>query len=207
VYCFDTDPVNATFAQYRSLKAEHINVIHRGSLNEKRFDALVERLCQVNGVSVIDTGATTFIPLWNYILENEIIQFLVSRSRRVLVHSVVAGGQALSDTLNGFHRLAETARENSLVVWLNEYFGEVSKDGKSFDQFRVAEEHASKLIGTVLISERNRQTFGDDVRQMLEQRFTFEEAIQSSDFTLVSKQRLAIVCRDLFQQIEQLGIV
>ena len=206
LHCFDTDPVNATFAQYKSLNAEHINVLKRGTLNEKRFDELIERVCQAIGVCIIDTGATTFVPLWNYILENEILQFLTSRSRKVLVHSVVAGGQALTDTLNGFHRMAETASEKSVIVWLNEYFGEVIKDGKTFEQFRVAEEHAGKILGSVLIRERNPQTYGDDMRHMLEQRFTFEEAIQHSSFTLVSKQRLVIIRRDLFDQLEQLGM-
>ena len=33
VHCFDTDPVNATFAQYEGLEAEHINVLKRGAIN------------------------------------------------------------------------------------------------------------------------------------------------------------------------------
>ncbi len=35
----------------------------------------------------------------------------------------------LNDTLLGFSTLAETATENSLVVWINEYFGPVASDG------------------------------------------------------------------------------
>src|SRR5215467_9139109 len=70
VQCFDTDPVNATLAQYKELKAEHVNVMKRGGINEKGFDTLVEKICRGEGMFVIDTGATTFIPLWNYILEN-----------------------------------------------------------------------------------------------------------------------------------------
>jgi hypothetical protein len=71
---------------------------------DKRFDDLVEKICQFDGICIVDTGATTFVPLWNYILENEILCFLAARSRRVFVHSVVAGGQAMSDTLNGLER-------------------------------------------------------------------------------------------------------
>ena len=32
-------------------------------------------------------------------------------------------GQAMTDTLNGFKRLAETTTEKNVIVWLNEYFG------------------------------------------------------------------------------------
>ena len=203
-HCFDTDPVNATFAQYQALGAEHINVLRRGAIHDKRFDELFEKICQIEGVCIVDTGATTFVPLWSYILENDILSFLAAQSRRVFVHSVVVGGQALTDTLNGFKRLAETTTEKNVIVWLNEYFGEISKDGKSFEQFRVAEEQAHKLLGTVLIRERNPNTYGDDMRQMLSNRLTFEEAIRLAEFSLVSKQRLTIIRRELFEQLDQI---
>ncbi len=61
--------------------------------------------------------------------------------------------------------------------WLNEFLGDVSKDGKPFEQFRVAEEQAHKLLGTVVIRGRNPNTFGDDMRLMLARRLTLQEAI------------------------------
>src|SRR4030088_3002508 len=83
VHCLDTDPVNATFAQYRVLEAEHLKVLRRGTVNEKQFDALDKKLCQGDGVFILDTGATTFVPLWNYILENEILAFFRAHGRNV----------------------------------------------------------------------------------------------------------------------------
>jgi hypothetical protein len=78
-------------------------------IRDGRFWVITEeKICQFDGICIVDTGATTFVPLWNYILENEILCFLAARLRRVFVHSVVAGGQAMSDTLNGLERLAET---------------------------------------------------------------------------------------------------
>lgn len=203
-HCFDTDPVNATFAQYQGLGAEHINVLKRGAIHDKRFDELFEKICEMEGVCIVDTGATTFVPLWNYILENDILTFLAARSRRVFVHSVVAGGQAMTDTLNGFERLAQTTTEKNVIVWLNEYFGKVSKDGKPFEEFRVAEEQAEKLLGTVVIRDRNPNTYGDDMRQMLSKRLTFEEAVRLAEFSLVSKQRLTIIRRELFEQLDRI---
>jgi hypothetical protein len=44
------------------------------------------------------------------------------------------------------------------------------------------------------------------VRQMLERRLTFDEAIQNADFSLVSKQRLEIVRREIFEQLDKLAI-
>src|SRR5438105_4420887 len=62
LHCFDIDPVNATLAQYVELNAEHVNVLRRGRINEKQFDAIVEKICRGEGAFVIDTGATTFVP-------------------------------------------------------------------------------------------------------------------------------------------------
>ena len=200
IHCFDTDPVNATFAQYQGLGADH--------LNEKQFDTLVERLCSEAGVCVVDTGATTFVPLWNYMLENEIIRFLAAHNRHAYIHSVVTGGQAMGDTLNGFAKVAETSGGRNIVVWLNEYFGETNgKDGRPFDELQVARDHAARVVGTITIRERNHHTFGDDVKEMLQRRLTFDAAIQCEDFSLVSKQRLEIIRRDLFDQLDSLVLV
>jgi hypothetical protein len=206
VHCLDTDPVNATFAQYKRIQVEHLNILRRGAINEKRFDQLVDKICGGEGVFVIDTGATTFVPLWNYILESRVVEFLRARGGAVYVHTIVTGGQAMSDTLHGLERLAETATEKNIVVWLNEFFGEVADNGKGFTEFSAAKEHAASILGVVVMSEHNPQTYGDDIRHMLERRLTFDEAIQSADFSLIAKQRLTIVRREIFDQIDALRI-
>ena len=113
----------------------------------------------------------------------------------------------MQDTLAGFKRIAETAPDKSIVVWLNEYFGEVERDGKRFEDLQLAHQFASKIAGAVLVRERNRNTFGDDIKLMLQKHLTFEAAIRGEEFGLVSKQRLAIVRRDLFEQIDSLSLL
>jgi hypothetical protein len=104
--------------------------------------------------------------------------------------------------------VAKTTGQKNIVVWLNEYFGEIQgNEGRPFEDLKVAQEHAAKLAGSVTIRERNPNTFGDDVKQMLERRLTFDAAIKSEEFSLVSKQRLAIIRRDLFEQLDKLGLV
>ena len=45
-------------------------------------------------------------------------------------------------------------------------------------------------------------TFGENVRRMREMKLSFEEAIVSAKFGLVEKQRLCMVRRGLFEQLE-----
>jgi hypothetical protein len=189
------------------LAAEHIgDLIRGGVISQKRFDPLIEKLLNGDGASIVDTGASTFLPFWNYMLENEILPLLESQGRQIYIHCVVTGGQAMTDTLNGLDRLAQTTNQRALIVWLNEFFGEVRDGNRSFEQFKLVQDLAPKLVGSVLIRKRNADTFEDDVQQMLQARLTFEEAIAAEGFSLVSKQRLQIVRRELFEQLDGLGL-
>jgi hypothetical protein len=207
VRCFDTDPGNATLAQYKALAVEHIgDLIQGGVINQKRFDPLIEKLLHGDVAAIVDTGASTFLPFWTYVLENEILSLLESQGRHVYMHCVVAGGQAMTDTLNGLDRLAQTTNHKAIIVWLNEFFSEVCEGSRPFEQLKLAQELAPKLVGSVLIRKRNPDTFEDDVQQMLRDRLTFDEAIAAEDFSLVSKQRLQIVRRELFEQLDELDL-
>src|SRR6266849_8362545 len=147
----DADPVNHTLAEYRGLAVSKLNLLKEGSVDQREFDLLMERFLTESGTFVVDTGASTFIPLWHYILENHALDYLRERGKRVFVHSVITGGQALTDTLAGFEQLAETTREKNIVIWLNEYFGAVLPEGLLFRDMAVCRKHLDKVHGTVAV--------------------------------------------------------
>src|SRR5438876_9627819 len=64
----DTDPVNHSLAQYRELGVEPLEVLRDGRVDQRKFDVLLERLLTESGIFVVDSGASTFIPLWYYML-------------------------------------------------------------------------------------------------------------------------------------------
>ena len=99
VLAIDADPVNHTLAEYRGLAVSKLNLLKEGSVDQREFDLLMERFLIENGTFVVDTGVSTFIPLWHYILENAALDYLRERGKRVFVHSVITGGQSLNDTL------------------------------------------------------------------------------------------------------------
>jgi shikimate kinase len=202
VRCVDADPVNQTLSEYQGLAVSRLNLLKAGSVDQREFDLLIEKLLTENGTFVVDTGASTFIPLWHYILENDALDYLRERGKRVFVHSVITGGQSLNDTLDGFEQLAETTREKNIVVWLNEYFGSVLQNGQPFRETAVCKKHANKVQGSVAIVRRTADTFGRDVEDMIRQKMTFEEALNGSGFTIMAKQRLRVVQRELFSQLD-----
>ena len=206
VQCVDTDPVNQTFSQYSALNVCHLELLSEGRIDPRAFDLLMERLLTEEGLFVVDSGASTFVPLWYYILENNVVNALRDAGRRLFVHSVITGGQALIDTLSGFGELAKTTPDRNVIVWVNEYFGPVQDNGKRFIDMRVFRDNEEKVAGTVAIPKRSVDTFGRDVEEMLRRKLTFGEAIISPEFSIMARQRLKVVRADLFEQLDGLRL-
>jgi hypothetical protein len=207
VRCIDTDPVNRTFAQYAALSADRLNLRDEHNRIEQRaFDSLMERFLTEDATTfVVDNGASTFLPLWHYLLENNALDYLRQNGRRIYVHTVITGGQALLDTLNGFHELAQTTGERNIVVWVNEYFGRVEAEGKKFSEMAAYRDNAEKVCGAIVLTKRNQDTFGRDVEEMIAAKLTFSEAIGTARLPIMAKQRLKIVQRDLFDQLDRVA--
>ena len=206
VRCVDTDPVNRTFAQYLALGADRLQLRdEHNRIDQRSFDTLMERFLTEDGATfVVDNGASTFLPLWHYLLENNALDYLRDNGRKVYVHTVITGGQALVDTLNGFRELAQTSQSRNIVVWVNEYFGRVEADGKKLSDMTAFRENAEKVCGAVVFPKRNQDTFGRDLEEMISAKLTFQEAIAEGKLPIMAKQRLKLVERDLFEQIGKL---
>ena len=206
VRCIDTDPVNQTLTQYTALHAEHLKLMSESRIDSRVFDQLMERMLTESATFVVDNGASTFIPLWHYVIENGAIETLEKHGRRVYVHSVITGGQAMVDTLSGFNDLASTTPAQNLVVWINEYFGPVEMNGKRFSEMKVFDQHSSRIRGVVSVPRRSADTFGRDIEQMLSSKLTFDEAISGREFSIMGRQRLELVRRELFKQLDELAL-
>jgi len=207
VRCIDGDPVNRSLAQYKALNAEKLDLVSgEGVVVRARYDVLVQRFATEEGVFVMDSGATAFLPFWSYIVESEMIRVLRDAGRKLYVHCVISGGEMLTDTLLGFETLARSTPDKNVVVWINEYFGPVSRDGKALDQVNVFQSHSDKMLGSIGIPQRSPDTFGESIQLMRTKKLTFEEAIQSEQFMLVQKSRLYLVQRELFEQLDKLQL-
>jgi hypothetical protein len=210
VQCIDTDPVNDTLTQYRALKAQHLELMRDGRVDERAFDELMQRLLTEPGSFIVDSGATSFVALTNYLVENHAFEMLRDLGREVVVHSVVTGGQACRDTIVGFKFIAGRAAPGSVVVWLNEYFGPIevqfqagtSFSRKNFTEMKVYEDHREAVLGIISLPRRNPDTFGRDIQEMATQKLTFQEVSQSERWSIMARSRLAVVERELYAQLQ-----
>ena len=201
--CYDTDQENTTFSRYKALDVKHIPVMTESrTIDPKRFDALMIDILEEDGNCVIDNGANTFSPLLAYLIENDCFSLLEESGRKVYIHTIVGGGDTLHDTAMGFVSTAKSTHV-PLVLWENEHFGLLqSASGKAFIESQTYADNSSRVRGRVVLAQRNADTFGADVKKMNTARLTLEEVKSSDKFNVMEKQRIKVVFRDLFEQLD-----
>lgn len=199
----DTDPVNSTFKNYKALDVMHINLIDENQkLNARNFDDLVETILAEEIDFIIDNGASTFLPLANYMLDNKVPDLITGSGKELIVHSIISGGQALLDTLSGLSSLLQQMPYDAkIVVWKNEFFGETIAEGKHFEEMAIYKQNSQRISEIVTIAKMTADTFAKDFAMMLDRKLTFQEAIASSEFGLMAKQRLTMIRKSVFDQI------
>lgn len=205
VKCIDTDPVNHSLANYTALKVERLELMDGTKLNERKFDSLMERLLSESGTFVIDNGASSFLPLANYLVENQGIEMLENKGIKVYIHTVITGGPAHADTVKGFIDLAQQTKTKNLVLWLNEFFGPVEHNGVAFIDTDAFQFFSEKVLGTITLAKRNYDTFGKDIELLASAHKTFDEALKGADFQIMAKQRIKTVQRDVYAQLDEIG--
>lgn len=204
--CIDTDPVNATFTGYGSLEVKRLNIMEGKKIDPRKFDAMIEMVAEEQRSVVIDNGASTFVPLSNYLITNQVPALLQEMGHEIVVHTVITGGQALLDTVSGFSQLlTQYPEECQFVAWLNHYWGPIEHEGKKFEQMKAYTANKDRLTAIIEIP-----MLEDDARvdfsEMLQARHTFDEVLNSKEVSIMSRQRLKIAKRDLFAQLDNSAV-
>ena len=200
--CFDTDPINQTFSRFKDLQVTHLKLSDGkdDEINPRKFDELMEKIlvASEDAIFVIDNGSSSYLPIISYMVENEVISVLKENGHKVIFHAVLTGGQAYDDTVDGLEKLFRYFEGCEVVVWLNEYFGPVEKDGTDFLSTPLAKSNGKAIRSIVALAQYRRETYGVDIELMLKNALTFDQALKAPKlFPIMSRQRLKSVglCR------------
>jgi hypothetical protein len=183
---------------------KHVPVMTESrTIDPKRFDSLMIDILEEDGNCVIDNGANTFSPLVAYLIENDCFSLLEESGRKVYIHTIVGGGDTLHDTAMGFVSTAKSTNV-PLVLWQNEHFGLLqSASGKAFMDSQTYAENSGRVKGQVVLAQRNADTFGADLKKMNTARMTLDEVKASDKFNVMEKQRIKVIFKDLFEQLDR----
>jgi len=102
--CVDTDPVNRSFAGFKKLAVISWDLIEDKQVDPRFFDGLMDMLLTKEETDcVIDSGASSFIPLTAYLHENDTLQFLSENNMKIFIH-VVGRSRCAADKIKIFTR-------------------------------------------------------------------------------------------------------
>jgi hypothetical protein len=204
VKSYDTDPQNETLCSFAALKAEHVQILNDEQINVEGMDRLVESIITRPGSAVVDNGSSSFLPMGNYLLSNGVPDVLTEYQKRLVVHTIVVGGQLAGETLGGMVALLTQFPVNvPIVVWVNEHTKPFETNGLKFEETNAYKEHRDRIAGVIYLPHENPLTYGHDVAAVLDRHLTFAEAIASQDFMVMSKHRVGRVRDALFAQLDR----
>lgn len=200
----DTDPVNNSFSSFSSLEVRTLSILEKNVIKPKAFDELMEILISTEKDIIVDNGASSFIPIVNYLIENECFEILKDCGHQINIHSIISGGQALPDTMTNLGQLLEQFPPYvKFIVWLNEKDGNIAAPDspeKGFESSTIYKENKNRISSIIHLKRPSNDTLLD-IRKALDLRLTFSEAITSDSFSIMEKQRVKIFQRKVYEQL------
>ncbi len=196
--CLDTDPSNKTFTGWRSLGVKHIDIAVAGDLEKSRFDQLIGEIAASDRDVVIDNGASGFIPITSYMAANDLVLVLEGMKRELILHTVVVGGEAHRDTMDGLRFVARTFPHSPVVVWLNPMNGPI--DRAPFDQ-ELEKAGLSERVTVIDLPNfggPQATTFGRDFNAVLQAKQTFKEGRAARKSEIMVAHRLDMMGERIF---------
>lgn len=194
---FDADPVNQSFAAVEAYGAKPLDLLDKGGQVEtRRFDDLMEQILALKkGSVVIDTGASSFLPMVGYLDEAEIVSTLTDAGFEVFIHTVVTGGSSRDDTVAGMVALGERfGADASLYVWVNEFFGSIDDITETAEFKKLA---AGDQVSGVMVVPMFTKLKQEDFAQFLALNVPFGDAIDGNALPVMVRSRLKGIRGDL----------
>ena len=203
VVCLDTDRLNASLSDVTALQAEEIPIIdEEGMVDIDAIDGIVDRIAKEDTNFVIDSGATSFVPLGRHLVTEGVAEILGQHGKRLVAHAIVSGGSELGHTVRGLDAMATQFPPNvALIAWLNEYHGPIDSPDVRFEATPIYQKHKTRISGIVRLAKLNPATYGKNLAAMIARGQTFAEAREDSSLFIQTRQRLVEVQRPIWAQL------
>jgi hypothetical protein len=201
VKAFDADAMSATFSSFPALEVIRVPLMAGDAIDPRQFDVMLEPILTEDCNFVVDTGASSFVELNRYFLNNDVPGMIHGAGKILVTNVILVGGAMFVETCNNLEAMAQQMPpEVEIAVWLNEHFGPIAQDGRDFEAMEIYERWRGRIGALVRLPDwtyAQQATFGVDVRAMMASGLTFAEAQRSPQFTLMAKSRLKRLERDL----------
>jgi hypothetical protein len=206
VVCVDTDPVNASLSSLSPMSPERVSIFAGKKVDTRSLDVFTEKLLTDDAHFVVDNGASSFVPVSQYLIENDVADMMVEAGRQPVVHTVITGGPAMLDTMKGLASVLQDFPSSvRVVVWLNEYFGPIiNANGKPFAELPAYIDNRERIFAIIRLSALSEEATSD-LRDMFSKRLTFAQALapDNTNILRVQKSRLFKMKQAIWPQIDR----
>lgn len=205
----DLDPANPILSRFSALQAIEMDIVQSADTNgmeidPAKFDLVIDRVLDAEAQHIVlDIGTPTFMSFMRYLTADGGLDVLGEAGLDVLFHSPLTGGEALDFTVNALE--ASLNAGLNVLVWENEFFGPVVKDGVSFADSALARVFAGQIPGIIRMPALKPALHGNDWRMMSERSLTFGQATnQHPDFGRMAAHRLAKLWANYASQLQRI---
>jgi hypothetical protein len=207
--CIDIDPANATFSGYKALDVKFYEVMEGDDVNPRKFDKVMEAVAESKDDVIIDNGSSSYIALASYMKKMRVAEVLQSMGHTLVIHTVIVGGNALADTVDGLVKtIAIFPDDTKYVVWLNPFAGQIESNGNNFYGFKAYKNNARRITAVIEIPDYEPKTFGQDLREMMAENLTFQEALEKeSGLPMWTRQRLTMMRQEIYERLGQVPAI
>ena len=204
----DTDQVNASFAKFKALNVETINVMQDNIITDAGWENLTYKLINTDKSNIIiDNGASSFVPLltYAYVLTADENYY----TGNAFIHIVIAGGEGLSHTLAGINMICEKFNQDKvqIVVWINNFLGKVETQDKKITDYPEYKNNESKILAVVRIPTYKGDLFKKDLSDMLTNHKTFEEMKNDTSVFIMSRSRYVKMQKEMFEELNNVDFI
>ncbi len=80
-------------------------------------------------------------------------------------------------------------------------------NGKQFEEMKAYMDNKSRVSAIIRIPNYKAETFGKDLSEILQLKSTFDEALENSTLPVMVRQRLMIIRKQLFTNLESVAAI
>ena len=203
--CIDADPENRTLSECKSLDVQQHDLLDdRRSIDQLAIDELMELVIEESANIVLDIGASSYVEVTSYFIENDLERVFKEAGKELWVHLLVVGGPMQGACLRAVTERIQTDKDTaSVCVWENEYFGPIeihTEKGGSPETLTTSGVLVAAGFKHVVLPQRGK-LFVAALETMIGKGLTFTEAIEAAN-TLLSESRIRTQRDDLWTQLD-----
>jgi len=200
----DTDPNNRSLSDINSLDVVFLNIMpDSDTVDIAKFDDLLMFMMQNERAKdkdlVIDVGATTYQPLYSYLIKNDVFNLLSDFEH--FVHIPVAiGAEAEADCLLQLDSMLNAfGNTPTYIVWENQFFS--AKSDHDIEKLEAYQKNKEKIFAVVKMTKRD-TLFQNALEKMTKSKQIFGEVNMNPEYNILEKSRLQKIKQDYWDMLD-----